>query len=261
MVEHKGFRKILYFVRWQLIPVMLALPGHIAFVARGLGKARTGVGRRIRLAWAAVSIHLRVPCKHNPMEAIHIVEEIIELPPERLGDIVECGCASGGSSAKLSLAVSMVGRKLIVCDSFEGLPEVTDANHTDIKPDFKKGEYAGRLEEVKGNIARFGRVECVEFVKGWYENSLGQLTGRRIACAFWDVDLRESFHTCIDQLWKQVEPGGKVFIHDIDRPPVVEVFTDEVWWKSHLGAVPPPLFGGLTGLGMLSPLLGYAVKS
>jgi predicted O-methyltransferase YrrM len=261
MVEQKGFRKFLYFVRWQLLPVILALPGHLAFVARGMGNARTGVWRRLRLAGAAMAIHLRVPCAHNPMEAIYILEEIIELPPARAGNIVECGCARGGSSAKLSLAVSMIGRKLIVCDSFEGLPDVTTADHTDIKPDFKKGEYAGRLDEVRANIARFGRIECVEFVQGWYEQSLSRLSDTRIACAFLDVDLQESFQTCIDQLWDQVEPGGKVFIHDIDRPPVVQVFTDASWWESRVGVSPPPLFGALTGLGKLSPLLGYAIKT
>jgi len=45
-----------------------------------------------------------------------------EAPP---GVLVECGCYQGGSSAKLCLVAAMTARKLYVCDSFQGLPEVT----------------------------------------------------------------------------------------------------------------------------------------
>ena len=38
------------------------------------------------------------------------------------GVVVECGCFLGGSTANLSLVCEVVGRELIVYDSFEGLP-------------------------------------------------------------------------------------------------------------------------------------------
>jgi hypothetical protein len=43
--------------------------------------------------------------------------EIVELSPHVPGAVVECRCFLGGSTAKLSLAAAVAGRRLIVCDS------------------------------------------------------------------------------------------------------------------------------------------------
>jgi hypothetical protein len=253
---------ILFFIRWQLYPVILAFPSHVSFVLRGFGRMnRTPITPRIKLASHCIFIHLRVECGHNPKEALHIIEEIIEMPPDLDGVIVECGAFLGGSTAKLSHAVAITGRELVVCDSFEGLPEVGYTNHTEVKPDFQKGEYAGRLEEVKKNVTRFGKIACVKFVEGWYEESLVELNDTPIACAFWDVDLQESFKTCIKGLWKNLRPNAKVFLHDVDRPPVVEVFTDAAWWRREVGVEPPHFVGAIKGLSKRSPLIGYVIKA
>jgi hypothetical protein len=253
--------RILYFVRWQLYPVVLALPAHVAFVLRGLRGARTGLPARFTLARRCLGIHLRLRCGHNPAEALHIIEEIVELPPEIPGVVVECGSFLGGSTSKLSLAAAIARRELIVCDSFEGLPEVDARDHTELKPDFQKGEYAGRLHEVRRNVTRFGNGDRVRFVQGWYDESLAQLKDVRIACGFWDVDLRESFLSCVKGLWPGLNPGAKVFLHDVDRAPVVQVFTDDEWWTSEIGTRPPRFVGAYTGLGRLSPLIGYVTKA
>lgn len=174
--------------------------------------------------------------------------------------VVECGSFLGGSTAKLSHAAALSGRQLIVCDSFEGLPGVASTDHDVQKPDFQAGEYRGRLDLVTRNVRKFGRLECVRFVPGWYEASLAQLAGTPIATAFWDVDLQASFLTCIQALWREVQPGSKVFLHDVDRAPVVAVFTDAAWWRTVLGSEPPQFVGANTGLDRASPLLGYVVK-
>jgi len=195
------------------------------------------------------------------MEALYIIEEIIELPPSKPGVVVESGAFMGGSTAKLNCAAAMTGRKLIVCDSFEGLPEVGVADHIALKRDFCRGEYVGRLEHVRANVARYGRPQLVDYVVGWFDKSLSELNGIPIACAFWDVDLQDSFRACIRLLWKNVQPGSKVFIHDIDHQPVVDAFADPLWWKEQMGTEPPRLVGALTGLGRTSSLIGYACKS
>ena len=206
-------------------------------------------------------IHLRIECGHNPAEALQVVEEVIELPPEVGGVVIECGAYLGGSTAKLSLAAELTGRELIVCDSFEGLPPVGSDDQIAQKPIFREGDYRAQLTQVKTNVARYGRIQSVRFVPGWYEETLGQLRGIPIACAFWDVDLRDSFMSCIKALWPAVRPGAKVFVHDIDRAPVVELFTNVLWWKTEIGTDPPQLVGAYTGLGRLCPQIGYAVKA
>ena len=42
---------------------------------------------------------------------------------EAAGDVVECGCYACASSAKLSIIAKLLRKKLVVFDSFEGLPE------------------------------------------------------------------------------------------------------------------------------------------
>jgi len=52
--------------------------------------------------------------------------KLLELPPETKGDIIECGCWQGGSTINLSIISAITGRKLRVCDSFEGLPDLVN---------------------------------------------------------------------------------------------------------------------------------------
>jgi O-methyltransferase len=257
---------LLYFVRWQLYPVCQSLPGHVAFIARGLRpRVRCGVIRRLRLAWHSLSIHLRVRCAHYPLELLLVMEEIAELPDDRAGIVIECGAFLGGSSAKLTHAAVCAGRSLVICDSFEGLPEVAKDDHVEGKQNFRHGQYAGRIDLVKRNVDRFGaRGVPVEYVAGWFNESLGTLRGRAIACAFWDVDLQESFRDCLRCLWRDIVPGAKVFIHDIGREPVADVFRDVHWWEHELRALPPRLVGARrgrrSGLARTAPNLGYAHK-
>lgn len=255
-----AWQSALYFVRWQLWPVVLALPGHAAFAARGWGDRRAGVWRRAQLAAQLLHTHLAVSCAHTPLELLTIVEEILTLPSTATGTVVECGCYTGGSTAKLSRAAALVGRRLIVCDSFEGLPPVGTADQLADMDAFGEGDFASRLEDVQANVGRYGAPDIVDYVPGWYEDSLAQLTGTKIACLFLDVDLQESIKTCLARLWASITPGGKVFVHDVDRPPVVEPFRDAGWWASQVGAHPPEFVGAGRGLGWQRPLLGYAIK-
>ena len=150
--ERSRFHEFLYFVRWQLFLVVLSLPYHVAFVVRGLGATRAGFWKRARLACQILWIHLRIPCVHAPGELLAIVEEIVQLPAAVPGVVVECGCYKGGSTAKLSLAARLAGRQLIVCDSFQGLPEPGMSDRVEEKEAFQHGDFASRLDEVERNV-------------------------------------------------------------------------------------------------------------
>ena len=73
--------------------------------------------------------------------------------------------------------------------------------------------------------------------------------------------MQDSFKTCIKALWVGVNPGSKVFIHDVDRKPIVEVFTNSDWWRNEIGVDPPQFIGAYHGLGRLSSLIGYVIKT
>ena len=239
---------------------MLALPGFLAFLMRGFTAARCGVWNRIALSARLIRVHLVVPCAHAPLALLSIVEEIVELPQTTAGAVVECGAYLGGSTAKLSHAAAISKRRLIVCDSFEGLPPVRPEDHVEAQEDFEQAAFSGGLATVRSNVERYGRIGVVQFVPGWFQESLSRLERERIACLWLDVDLQESIRTCLGVLWKQLEPGAKVFVHDVDRPPVVAPFQDLVFWRDVIGAAPPRFVGEGKGLGWQRRLLGYAVK-
>jgi O-methyltransferase len=258
--QRNKFNEVLYFLRWQLGLVLLTLPHHLAFVLRGIGSRQVGFWKRARLATQLIWIHLRIPCVHSPAELLAVVEEIVSLPPTIRGVIVECGCFKGGSSAKLSLAARAAGRQLIVCDSFQGLPPPESTDRVNELEAFQRGDFASRLEEVEKNVQSYGDPAVVQFVPGWYEESLGQLAGVEIACMFLDVDLQESIKSCLIGLWHSLASQGKVFVHDVDRPPVVEPFQDYHWWSRHVDSTLPKFVGAGSGLGWQKRLLGYAIK-
>ena len=67
-------------------------------------------------------IDQEVPIASSPTDGLFLAEMLLNMQAD--GDIVEFGCYAGGSSAKLSLITKLLNRKLIVFDSFEGLPIV-----------------------------------------------------------------------------------------------------------------------------------------
>jgi O-methyltransferase len=69
-----------------------------------------------------------VPCPHNESDILSFGIKILSIPRNQDGCIVEAGSYKGGSTAKFSLFAKLADRKLVVFDSFEGLPDNTE-NH------------------------------------------------------------------------------------------------------------------------------------
>jgi len=133
-----------------------------------------------------------------------------EAPP---GVLVECGCYQGGSSAKLCLVAAMTARKLYVCDSFEGLPEVTalEGGWRTIagqQNGFSRGQYGVSLEQVSATIQRHGNLEVCHLLEGFFDKSLVALTGIPIAFVFSDADLVSSTRGVIQFLSLRTASGG-----------------------------------------------------
>lgn len=160
---------------------------------------------------------------------MEIVTDAILARRDVEGAVAEFGCFKGGSTAKLSLVCASVQKRLLVFDSFEGLPtpEDWDAEHQiERVRTFKRGEYAGTLDEVKVNVAAHGRIDVCTFVPGWFDQSLQQLD-EPIAVAFVDVDLALSTRQVLERLWPLVQPGGIVFVHDATDDKLQDVLSDE----------------------------------
>ena len=146
----------------------------------------------------------------SPQELLYIAHHLYLL--DRLGvpgALLECGCFKGFSSCCLSHACTALGRRLVVADSFQGLPDPGDEG----QGYYRRGDFCGTLAEVEENLQSFGRPEVVELLPGWYDDSL---SGWRepIAILWLDVDLASSARDALRQAGAMLEPAGAVFSHE-----------------------------------------------
>nr|MDT0660855.1 TylF/MycF/NovP-related O-methyltransferase [Micromonospora sp. DSM 115978] len=179
---------------------------------------------------------------HRPAHIAAFVRAVLARPVP--GMLVECGAYQGVSTAKLSHIADMLGRRLVVFDSFEGLPP-NDEPHTvttrgrDIRGRLAGGAYAGTLAEVQATVARYGVPEVVQYVPGWFVDTLPRFDAR-VAAAFVDVDLAASATTCLTHLWPLLAPGGVIVSHDGHLPLTVTAMRE---WAA--AASPRPRVAGL----------------
>lgn len=187
-----------------------------------------------------------VDCPHQQNEVISFINTILSIPQHIEGCIIEAGSYKGGSTAKFSIAAKISNRRLVVFDSFEGIPEHNEPCAKSIFGDevfFSQGSYCGTLEEVKRNIDRFGELEVCEFIKGWFDNTMPKFSSPIVAI-YLDVDLASSTRTCLKYLYPLLVPGGVLYSQDGDFPLVIDVFNDDEFWEREVG-YPKPYVEGL----------------
>jgi O-methyltransferase len=222
------------------------------FVTGSYGEAY-GVNKRARLKLVECFERNNQEIQSGTSRVIHTVlsREILSIPPHVKGDVIECGVWKGASTASLSLVCRIVGRRLLVCDSFEGLPDdglkPHVAPHFGIYGYYRQGMFCGRLEEVRGNVHAFGDLEMCDFVPGFFSSSLYSLPSP-LVFAFLDVDLVSSTQDCLRHIWPRLVEGGTIYTDDAGDMDVVRVFFDEVWWQQNLKCAAPGYVGSGCGL-------------
>jgi O-methyltransferase len=182
-----------------------------------------------------------------------MANKLLEIPPDVKGAVVECGCWYGGSTANLSLVCDIVGRDLIVYDSFEGLPPPEEGDQ------YAKDEATGllkvELDDVRENVRRFGAAGRCTFRKGWFSDTLPHHT-EPIVLMFLDVDWQASLDDCITNLWPHLTDKGYVFIDEFVLTDYCALFWSERYWKERFDRTPPGLIGSGSGVGTGGYFLG-----
>ena len=214
---------------------------------------RIGLTRKFRLAVRIYRNTRRVPTGTSYKAHLAIAAKLLEIPPTTKGVVVECGCWQGGSAVNLSLVCDLVGRDLILYDSFEGLP-AAEPNDRHAKPE-AQGMYRGDLELVQENIRRYGKIERCTFRKGWFADTLPNHTEPVVLCLL-DVDFQASLHDCVVNLWPHLTPRGYVFIDEYVFVDYCALFFSERFWKTYFDAPPPGLYGAGTGIPLGQTYLG-----
>lgn len=222
------------------------------FVIAGPGRPY-GVGplRRLRLTWRIFLAALAPRAATLPTEQLYLVSRVLSIDPQTKGDVAEFGCFQGRTSAILSLVCAWSGRKLVIFDSFEGLPDTqhtsADAvNETSFQ--YEAGQYRGAFQEVQERIRADGDLSVCTFVRGYFDQTLPARTGDRWVLIFEDADLPSSVETVLRHAWPSLVPGAFLLSHEARDPEVVKLFFDDAWWQTHHAEPAPGFIGSHIGL-------------
>jgi hypothetical protein len=213
------------------------------------------------------AIDREVRIASSPTDGLFLAEAALSL--DAAGDIVECGCFQGGSTAKLSILAEATERRLFIFDSFEGLPDADSYNRDDLHVrlpssfmnPWTRGDWAGSLDLVTHNVERWGVRKVCTFIKGWFQDTLTERNlPEAIGMAFTDVDLPSSARQCLVGVWPRLAERGVYFSHDVGFVKVLKEITDNDLWRDVLRDPVPVVFGAGYGLGDTSRMLGFMVK-
>ena len=199
---------------------------------------------------------------------LEIGKKILELDVNKVNYIVECGCFQGASSVALSIFAKIVDRKLIIYDSFQGLPidedKIDNRNYPHLKltGKYTEGMYKATKKDVENNLKIFGEYENVILREGFFNNSLKNHS-EKIDLLFLDVDLVGSTKDCVKYLWKYLIDNGYIFTDDACDIDVVSIWFDNKWWRENLDCDAPGYIGSGCGipLGGKYSSLGYSIKN
>jgi len=198
--------------------------------------------------------------------------QILKVPRDVEGCVVECGSYKGGSAANLSLICAACGRELEIFDSFRGLPRPSDHDQQHVLMSgsalhtYAEGSFGGTLAEVKDNISRCGDLSVCKFNVGYFAETLPHFR-RKCVLVFADVDLVDSLKTCLEYLWPLLPESCCFFTHEARHLEISYVFFDEEWWSPHVGSHAPGLIGAGSGLGLHPAAggfysdLGFTIKN
>lgn len=141
------------------------------------------------------------------------------------GDIVECGVGYSRTFQVLACLLRREehpSRTLYGFDSFEGFPEPHPEDKSSRNP--QKGEWKvltpAQLHRILVQL-RLGEEfvdSRIRIVKGFFEDTLPKAKIENIALLHLDVDLYQSYKTCLEYLFPKVVSGGMVLFDEYDTP-------------------------------------------
>jgi O-methyltransferase len=136
------------------------------------------------------------------------------------GDLIETGVWRGGTCILMRGILKAHGdrsRKVLVADSFAGLPK-PDAEKYPADAGDKHFQYANLAisrQDVQENFRKYGLLdEQVEFVEGFFEDTLHLLPNEVFSIIRLDGDMYSSTIQALDVLYPKLSVGGFCIIDD-----------------------------------------------
>ena len=136
------------------------------------------------------------------------------------GDLIEAGTWRGGAAILIRATLDSLGadeRTVVLADSFDGFPAPDhdtfpeDRAADDLSP---FGFLAAPVDEVRGHFARLGLERGVEFVPGFFTETMPGLRGRGWSLIRLDGDTYESTSQALECLYPGLAAGGYLIVDD-----------------------------------------------
>ena len=132
------------------------------------------------------------------------------------GNIIECGCFDGVTSATLNYLfysglVWCNKLNQYACDTFVGFPYKGKEQNRFDKGDLAPANGIGTIEKLES----LG----VKVLAGKVENTLSTLRDKSFTFVFLDLDIQVSTQFCWDFFRERISPGGRIGFHDYSEQP------------------------------------------
>jgi hypothetical protein len=140
------------------------------------------------------------------------------------GDFIETGVWRGGASIYMRALLAAHGikdRRVWVADSFAGLPPPNPVEFPADAGDelYRISVLSASLDEVKRNFVKYNMLDAqVEFLPGWFKDTLPQAPIEKLAILRLDGDLYESTIQALMSLYDKLSPGGFAIVDDFVLP-------------------------------------------
>lgn len=149
----------------------------------------------------------------------HLQSAIETIVRERVpGDAIETGVWRGGAVIFMRGALDAFGqdhRTVWAADSFMGLPEPDEKYEHDRGALWHtRPELAVSLEQVQDHCRRYGMTSGIQFLKGWFSETLPEAPLERLAILRLDGDMYGSTMDALTALYDKVQDGGYVIVDD-----------------------------------------------
>jgi O-methyltransferase len=193
---------------------------------RGLVASRELEGDQLRLRAAGMDwpLHGLSMVGLNRLDDLQrCVESVVRDGIE--GDLIEAGSWRGGASILMRATLDSLGddRTLWVADSFQGFPDAERGDDQWAEMDFLEVP----LEEVRENFGRFGCERSVEFVPGFFEDTMAGLADHRWALVRLDGDTYDATWVTLQHLYTGLVAGGYLIVDDYGALEVCRRAVDE----------------------------------
>jgi len=155
---------------------------------------------------------------------IGVVLSLLEESRDLGGDVAECGVYRASTLIPTGVWLQQQGLEKILFgfDSFEGFDEsvAIDVALGGAEEVERKVGGLGQtsLPYVDAKVRRFGLSRTIRLVPGFFEKTLSTVADRKFCFVHLDVDLYESYKTCLEFFYPRVVSGGIILLDEYDDP-------------------------------------------